>query len=60
MNREAGETAFNTECTETRRTQRKGIRLLRALCVSVSSVLKESFAPYRRIARADFSIPEAA
>jgi|688.fasta_scaffold715977_2 hypothetical protein len=68
-------TSFNTEDTEARRTQRNsraigdslnGPALLRALCVSVLSVLKESFllfasiAFYRRPASADFRLTEAA
>jgi hypothetical protein len=60
MSSEIVETAFNTESTETRRTQRKNFGFLCALRVSVFSVVKE-FVFYRRVVRADFhSIPEAA
>jgi hypothetical protein len=59
MNREVVETAFNTEGTETRRTQRKGFGFLRALCVSVFSVVKE-LVFCRRLASADFPALEAA
>ena len=67
-------TSFNTEDTEARRTQRNsraiddslnGPGLLRALCVSVLSVLEESFllsasrAFPRRSASADFCLTEA-
>ncbi len=60
MNSEAGETAFNTEGTETQRARRNPMSFPCVLRVSVLSVLKESFVPYRRIASADFLIPEAA
>jgi hypothetical protein len=60
MNWEAGETAFNTESTETQRVRRSPKLFLCVLRVSVCSVLKAPFAPYRRIPSADSSIPEAA